>query len=201
MSDSTIFVSTLELPDPYNLAEVGAWVEYGRRKVCLTLKDPGTIHRCRYEMAWIDIQETQPWKGEPLWVTGHRRPPGAEWSRTVFTPAATKAMGAEILPIVARFGFSSWWLEIHRATKGETAKTESDAQRVEAERLVQYHARRAELGELYGSGLVDVVPVEGVRVEELDYDMRWKRSDAAARLVFGDDDIGWITREGKLVPS
>lgn len=199
---TSIFVSTLELPDPYNTADVGAWVEYGKRKVCLTLNTPGTLHRCRYEMAWLDVTEMYPWKGEPLYVSGQRRPPGGEWSRQSFTDAARKSMSAEILPVVSRYGFERWWLEVHRATKGQQIQSESESQIVEVEKIVTYHRRRVELGGLWSSGLLDLVPVEGVRVEMLDsgYDMRWARVDVAAKLLFGDDHLGWMTRDGKVVP-
>lgn len=202
MTDATVFVSTLELPDPYNTAELGAWVEYGKRKVCLTLKDPGSLYRCRYIMAWLDVTEREPWRGEPLSVWGSRRPTDDKsWSRVGFTDTARKSIETEILPLVSRYGFERWWLEVHRATKGEQMQTESTSAIVEAEKILTYHRRRAELGELWSADLVEIVPVTTrATVEELGYDMRWSRVDVAARLMFGNDHLGWMSREGKLLP-
>lgn len=66
-------MTALVLPEPFASAPASAHTEYGKRVVTWTLSDPGEIARNGYQIAWVDITEREPWKGEPLWVSATRR--------------------------------------------------------------------------------------------------------------------------------
>lgn len=202
----TTLLDQLVLPAPYDTGELGAWTEYGKRKVSITLKEPGSLHRNLFSMCWIDVTEQKPWRGEPLWVSGQRRPPDSDLARQSFTDAARKAIAAELLPVVQRYGFHRWWCELHRE-KGDRAAQEGRSRAEESAKAQRWHTAHAELGELYADGVVDPVALPPTPVGErarrlayIEYDGRWGYAEAVARLMLGEEQVGWMTSDGKLLP-
>jgi hypothetical protein len=198
-------LTALVLPSPFDMAEVGAHTEYGHREVTWHLREPGELHRNRYDMAWVEVHEQEPWRGEPLWLRASRRTAPGGWSRVPFTDAARASLHKLLVPLVARYGFSRLWME-HRNTRAagelEHYRSAEDDALTEAR---WWNARR-ELAEMQSDGFVDAIPVRdefGHRPTECriygDRSRHWER--VAARAVVNGEQVGWFTVKGELVPS
>lgn len=191
----------LSLPPPLLEAKPSAHVEYGRRAICWSLTEPGSWHLCRYNMAWLDVSEREPWAGEPLHLSATRRL-HYESPRDSFTDKSRTLIAAELLPLVARYGFSRLWVELHRTKTTEHHVSRAEQARAEA----QWWQQRSDLNEMHMLGVVDFRPVRPddgrrevtVKVVPEHGSMSYEPVMAAA-LVDGDQ-VGWMTRGGQLIP-
>lgn len=196
--------ATLNLPGPLATARAGAHQEYSRRTISWTLPDAGTWHLCRYEMAWVTVTEEVPWKGEPLSLWAHRRT-SSNGARESFTDKARKAIAAEVIPVVARYGFNCLWVELHRlkSTDGPRARAEQAA----AEAV--WWRQSADLHDMHALGLVEFVPVtDADRGERRDltvkvvpeYHGQGHHLPVAARAMVHGEQVGWMTTSAQLIP-
>lgn len=196
--------AVIELPAPYADATATASTQHWRRRVSWTLYEPGELHRNKYAYAWVEVAEREPWKGEPLRVIAQRRLT-ANGQRSGFTDLATKAIAAELLPIIQRYGFTRLWLETRQAK----AYREINAATGNAERLTRETAwwkQKAELAELEADGVLDfrpIVPPPGERlerIENLDSTGRYDQSRKAAEARCMGELVGYMTDTGELLP-
>lgn len=199
-------MSTLTLPEPFASANAGAHTEYGKRKISWTLAEPGEIARNGYQIAWVEITEREPWKGEPLWVSATRRPPGTEgWSRVRFTDKGREAISGILLPLVARYGFTRLWLDLHRTkhTAGDHAQAIAEAQRV-----VDWHVACRELTDMHAAGVLDFKPADPKLLAQrytvpvaAAYGSGRDWEPVMAQAFLDGESVGWITSRGQLVPD
>jgi hypothetical protein len=195
----------LDLPEPFASAEVGAEVEYSHRKVGWTLYGPGDIHRNRYEIAWVEIREDRPWRGEPLYLSATRRPPGTSYSRVSFTDKARDQLHAELVPVVARYGFTRLWSELH-AAKATAVRDRSAA--AEARRIARWWDTKGDLAEMERDGVLEFRPL---RVEPYDRTPRQRMpaqnpsgmtwEEVTAEALHDGHRVGWVTRTGVVIPD
>jgi hypothetical protein len=202
--------SGLVLPGP--LADVdekdtGAWLEYGRRQVTWTLRGPGKWHLNSWSYAWIDVHEERPFAGEPLSLWATRRIDDSA-SRVSFTDKGRAAIKAEVLPVIARYGFDRLWMEL---TAAKAAASDFDRPIREAEARVEWWKMKRDLGEWMAAGELqfighDTDPVTGghgehrVRIAR-DYHHGGFETDATlARAMHGGEHVGWLLRGGEVVP-
>lgn len=194
-----------QLPAPYNTAvDVGAWTSYGKRCITFRLDGPATLHRCHYWMAWIDITEREPWRGEPLWVTAQRRT-GETHIRTPFTDAAARAIQADLLPAVQRIGFNTAWLDLHRAKSHDGCVPAAE----EADRRAAWWRLKDTLHQMHADGLVDFQPVPhppiGTRGQTVavvtTHTTHYEWATPVASGWVDGEQVGWITDKGELVPT
>ena len=200
--------ATLTLPAPFTDCEVGAYMEHGRRQLCWRLEEPGQLARNRYVMAWFDLSERVPFKGEPLWLSATRRLPGDSYARQSFTAAGRDAVAALVLPAVMRYGFSRAWTEAHGA---KAARSVDSAQRAvdDARARARWFEECAELASMHAAGLLEFRPVPdaplGQRAQTvalIGSDNRRSFDEVAAEAVLPDGErAGWLTRRGDLVPD
>lgn len=198
-------MSPLALPEPFASADMGAHTSYGRRQVCWNIAGPGELFRNRYERCWVDVEEREPWRGEPLWLHATRRPQAdASWQRVGFTDRGREALAALLLPLVARYGFSRLWLDLHRL-KGDQGAREAMAR---AEREAMWWMHRSDLQAMHAEGLIEfrphrdpdgcrplTVPVLSAHHQPPSYE------NVAASAVVDGEQVGWITTTGNLVPN
>ena len=202
MSASTDTAS-LVLPTPLTGADVTAYVEHGRRVVCWTVRGHGSWHRCSWAWAWFDITEREPWRGEPLWLSAQRRVRESDM-RSSFTPKARDAIAAEVVPVVARYGFGRLWLEVRRgAADGGAARRQA----VRAETEAQWWRMAADLADWHAGGRLAFEPVPSPRLGEralsvavlAEHDHRRPRT-CLARVFMDGEQVGWVTDSGGVVP-
>jgi hypothetical protein len=142
------------------------------------------------------------WKGEPLRVTATRRV-GSDWRRP-FTAAGRKAVEALLLPPVAKYGFDRLWLETFARKDTERAAALHVAQkRKEAE----WWSMVGDLAAMLREGVLEFRPwkdAEGRRAMTVPVltshtsHLSWK--EVAAEAVLDGERVGWMTRDGDLVP-
>lgn len=202
----TATTDTLVLPAPFDTAEVGAYTQYGRRCVAFTLKQPGTLFRNQYAIAWITVVEDRPWSGEPLRIQTDRRPGSMDAMRQPFTEAGRKALEGLLLPHIARYGFGRWWTELH-ADAGIDARNDAEKRLADLKAVSRFLTDLVELGDMYANGVLDIAPYPPrsvdcpqPRADRIGYDGRWERVTVAAELSFGGELVGWLTDDAKLVP-
>lgn len=192
---------TLTLPAILEGVPMGAHTEYGKRLICWTLPEPGELYRNRYEIAWIDVTEREPWKGEPLWLSATRRHPGAS-GRVPFTDLGRDALHADIVPQIARHGFGDLWLALHR-TKGSGAAEEA----ARAHRVASWWDQKAALDDMHQLGLVEFVPIDqrehprGLRKQIAEGNRGTTSTDVGARAFVDGVSVGWMTTRGELIPN
>ncbi len=188
-----------QLPAPYDTAQASAGLEYRRRHITLTLTGPGQLHRCAYELAWLTISEREPWAGEPLWLSATRRAPGDTWSRILFTDRARTALAAQLVPVIARHGFGTWWAQLHQARPVDHTR-QADT----AAGIATWWTDRQDLTDWYAAGHVHLTPITGddrPRVLTVDPGHRSITSaEIAARAWRDGEHVGWLTTDGALIP-
>lgn len=189
----------MTLPEPIGLpsTERGAWICYGKRKVSWRVVEPGVLHRNAYEMAWFEVVEREPWRGEPLWLSGTRKV-GESW-REPFTTKSIEKFSKELLPAIAKYGFGRLWTETHRE---KPDRTEPEIQ--ELEEAVRFHREKAELEEMHRAGLLEFLPLPqdkrlpSVGVPHLGR-TSWDR--VVGRVMLDGELVGWVTEDSHIVPN
>lgn len=197
---------TVRLPAPFDGVPIGHMS--GARFVEWALTEPGQLHRNRYHAAWVEVREGAPWRGEPLHLSAYRRVTEGSWSREPFTEAATKALHAGIVPLIARYGFDRLWRECCQVGGGNVRGGIDDA-----ERYLAWWRDRGELVDMFEAGMVDLVPVDdqagmftrGERIPPVAVYHHVASSvsyrEVSARVMVGGEQVGWMTRSGELVPA
>lgn len=195
---------TSRLPAPFNEAcDVGAHTSYGKRVITLRLDQPGNLHRNQYNMAWFDITEREPWRGEPLWVTTQRRTSTESWLRQPFTDAAARRIQADLLPAIQRIGFNTAWLALHRAKGHDGCVPAAE----EAERRAAWWRLKDTLHQMHADGDVDFRPVPptpiGTRGETVavvtTHTTNYEWATPMASAWVAGEQVGWVTDKGDLV--
>lgn len=189
------------LPAPYADARWTSGLTYNRRHLTATITGPGELHRNTYEMAWFEIIEAEPWRGESRHISCLRRR-GTTYAREGFTPAAQKAIQATLLPIVHRYGFDRWWNELHR-TRGDIAVCEQRASY--AQRVAEWWRLRGDLVAMHAAGDLELRGhPEGhygpATVLSTDQYGRVERTEVVASAWCHGEQVGWLTRNAELVP-
>lgn len=193
---------TLALPSPLAGATACAGTSYGKRSINWTISEPGEWHRNRYSMAWVEVTEREPWKGEPLSLWPTRRPPDATLARESFTEKARAAIQAEVLPIISRYGFSRLWVDLHRVRR--TADMDTAVNRAAAE--LDWHRQQRDLHEMHQAGDIEFVPlaIERGREQRVAVVPRYRGDSSTnavhARAIVHGEQVGWITDHGDLIP-
>lgn len=196
----------LVVPAPFDTAPMAAHVEHGRRKVEWTLEASGELHRNRYVRAWVEVRETEPWRGDRLALSATRRPTdGSSWARVGFTPAACHRLHEVLVPAVARYGFNRLWAGLHGArARPDEARRGADAARAEA----AWWDTKADLSEMHAAGAIELRPLgpefgprEFTQEVACQYGDRRKREPVAAEAHLNGGRVGWVTRRGELIPD
>lgn len=120
----------------------------GKRSLIWTVHGPGELHRCRFDIAWVEVTEREPMRGEPLWLALSRRA-DLDQPRGPFTDACHTAAKAELMPLLAR-DFGTRWEAAHRPTVAGDWLDAADEARARA----RWFDRANELSELYAAGMV-----------------------------------------------
>lgn len=200
----------LVLPGPLaDVAEsdVGAWMDYGRRQVSWTLRVPGKWHLNAWTFAWVDVKEERPFAGEPLSLWASRRLEDSS-SRVSFTDKGRAAIKAEVLPVIARYGFERLWMEL---TAAKFKRADHDKAISEAEARVEWYKMKRDLGEWMAAGDLqfighDTDPVTGghrehrVRVAREYHHGGYETDATLARAMHDGEHVGWLTSGGDVVP-
>lgn len=201
----TLTAPPLTLPAPLAGEPVGGYVQHGYRYLSWGPLPAGEYARNRWAMAWVEVREDRPWKGEPLWLTAYRRPPGHSLTRVPFTDKGRAALHAEVVPAIARYGFDRLWAEA-RSTRSavELAERNASDARVEA----AWFDAKATVESMLADGMVEFRPVEGpdgrpltVRVVKAHSQQRRTWDFVAAEALVAGERVGWVTREGDVVPE
>lgn len=192
---------TLQLPDPFASVEIGAWMEHGRRYLSWRLMDPGTLHRNRYAIAWFEVKEWEAFRGDRLsfWATRRQTMTAP---RESFTDAAREALSHQVLPVIARYGFSQAWTECHAQKAGQAARGHQAAVE-EASRVVEWHRLQGELLEAHAAGLVEFRPIgpQDRSVTTVIGHGGRQRQEVSALALLDGERVGLLTRSGDLVPD
>lgn len=197
-------VLALDLPAPLADITPAAHLDRGRRTITWTVTDPGELHRNTYAMAWIEVYESAPWRGEPLWLSASRRR-DESWSREPFTDRARDALHTAIVPQLARC-FADLWLDLHR-----TRATPSDRRTLVGRAIASWCEQADHLAEMHALGLLEFRPVTpdevrerfgrcGVGVPIWDEHQGVRIEDAVAWAVLDGEHVGWMLRTGWVVP-
>lgn len=188
------------LPAPFDSADVSAGLSWSRRVVTMTLRQPGQLHRCRYDIAWIELRESAPWRGEPHVHATRRDAPNAP--RIAFTPTATKHVARDLLPVVVGDTFDRWWTSLHQARHSADPHRECAAR---ARRIVEWLDLRIELADAYGRGHIALRPLsddDRPRTQLIvDGTGRLVREELLAEASISRSHVGWLTRTGELIPD
>jgi hypothetical protein len=196
----------LQLPAPFDMAELGAGLESGQRYVSWTLTRPTTLYRNRFFLAVIEIIEGELWRGEPLRLSADR------WAnkradRAPFTAAGRDDLQRLLVPPVARYGFSRLWTRVHgehQYLKVDDARAAVDAALCEA----TWWEAVAVLRELHAGGHLAFRPlrhVDGQPRRQLVAHHRRRSSPTYDEVVgeafHGGEHVGWLTVDGLVVPD
>lgn len=201
----TLTAPPLALPAPLTGEPVGGYVQYSHRYLSWGPLPAGEYARNRWDMAWVEVREDRPWKGEPLWLTAYRRPPGHGISRVPFTDKGRDTLHAEVVPVIARYGFDRLWTEARGASAavGVAERNARDA-RVEA----AWFDAKATVQSMLADGLVEFRPAAGangrpltVRVVNPHSPQRRTWDFVAAEALVAGERVGWVTRDGDVVPE
>lgn len=206
-------MTALLLPPRLDGAAMSCGTSYGKRTISWTVAKAGEWHRNRFSMAWLEVSEREPWRGEPLWLSAYRRPVDSTLAREPFTDRAREQLSSEILPWVARYGFSRLWTDLHRrAGRSDPAALDRARQAMEAQvqraaAELAWHRLATELADMHADGLTDLDPLprsHDRRQPRVAVVPRY-RGDApvqpvAARVLVDGDQVGWVTDHGQLVP-
>lgn len=201
---------TLTLPAPFDTVTPGPYFDYGKRTVCWSLRTPGVLHRNQFSMAWFDITERVPFKGEPLWLSATRRPPDANHARVSFTDSARAALARQLLPVVARYGFDRWWTELHQAKTAAMADG-NNLGRTHAVKVVEWYDVQAELVAMHADGMLEMRPLtveQATRAHGNGYTVDIPQSRgtttcsqrAGGSLWLNGEQVGWLGTDGTLLP-
>lgn len=189
-----------DLPPPFDVAEVAASVSHGRRRITLTIPVPGSLYRCGFRRAWFELTEREPWSGRPSLIAT-RQPPGAGWAnRTSFTTAANRRIVDDVLPPVIRYGWATWWSEVHRRREPDCDAVE---QAEHALRVARWWLWVSSLQTSYafGSLMLDPLPApHGIsRQRRVDLWGNVTREPVIAAAVVQGQTVGWLTDTGDLL--
>lgn len=203
--------TTLTLPLPEYLNDAGtptAHIEYGCRHIGWTLTDPGELHRNRFTWAHIGVREGVEWRGEPLYVTTQRRTSDTSYVRTSFTEAARVRLQAEVVPVIARYGFDRLWTELSRDISGFRSATAARAEAAEARRVADWWDLKAEVTEMHELGVTELKLIEKdphIRTAQVRVAHPHGRGTTyepvVAEVVANGERVGWMLRTGGLVPN
>lgn len=199
---------TLALPD-YLPEQAAATTQHGRRVIAWTITDPGEIHRNQYRWARIAVTEREPWKGEPLWLSAQRRTSPTSHIASSFTDKARDRMHTDIVPVVARRGFTAMWLDLHRSPSRWRSAEQARAEADDAALVVEWWRAKAELLDMHTDGLLDFLPVERVPLGEhpvtvrvcRSHDRQWTHEHPVAAAFLDGEQVGWMLDSGELVPT
>ena len=198
-------------PAPLDAAtSVGAWTEYGRRKVSWSIIAPGVFARNNFAMAWIEVVEDVPFRGEPLSVRAQRRI-DEHSPRESFADTARTRLVEAIVPAVARYGFDRLWTEVHRGRHRPSGSGRAVAR---AEAVLAWHRNQVTLVEMHADGLVTFDRVgfhEGTAwtttqrdspglQRAVDHDGRVGWQAVIARAVANGEHVGWLDGHTRLIP-
>lgn len=178
-----------------------AHIRFRRRSLHWRIDNPGTLHANRFEMAWIQLEERQPMRGEPLWVTAHRRT-GTDLARERFTDTASDKIHRTLAPVFAR-DFNDRWERAHQAQTNPRGAIEAAAK---ARARAEWHDRQAELVELWSLGLLGTRAHEPDETGFLPTGHRvvvpshygTETVDALADLLLDGEHVGWLTERGPI---
>lgn len=196
---------TLVLPAPFTGCEIGAHLEHGRRQLTWRIEGPGQLARNGFEMAWFDVAERDPFRGEPLWLSATRRPLGQEsYGRQGFTDRGREHVAHLVLPVIARYGFDRAWSEAHQA-KAHKIIDSAKAGEAEALWVAEWWRAQADLAHMLADGALRFRACEqGLgrwpTVAVMDRAGRRDRRDVVAAALLDGEQVGWMTRHGDLVP-
>lgn len=181
-----------------------AGVSRGCRVLSWTLPGPGSLARNSYEMAWVEITEERPFKGEPLrvWFTRRR---GETYSRESFTDAGRLALKADLMPYIAR-AFGEIW-STHSAKRNG-----AESARLAAEKMAAYSTwweHHAALMDAYAQGVVDLRPTPPTPIGQHPFKIRVLNTyrldgdyeEVMAEAMMGGERVGWMTTSGLLAPT
>lgn len=212
---TVIDAPALVLPAPFDTVEPGAHMEHGKRLLSWTLTGPGNLFRNRYAIAWVEISEREPWRGEPLSVWATRRVDMSA-ARMSFTDPGREAVAALLLEPVVRYGFDRLWVDRHGAGQKPSDALDAAAR---ARREQVWWETKADLAEMHGKGLLSfrgchtgadgVWEAEWVRRGRADSQRvvcEWGGNrngweEVSARVFLGVEPVGWVTRGGDLIPD
>lgn len=205
----TAATPTLTLPD-YLLA-AGApstCIQYGRRHIGWTLTEPGELYRNRFDWAHIEVYEGYEWRGEPLHVRTQRRTSAASHVRPGFTDAARTRMQAEIIPVVARYGFDRLWTELSRSVPSFRSASNARAEAAECRQIADWWDLKAELTELHELGVTEMRLVDrdehgrAMQVQVAHpYGRGMTHEPVVGEILASGERVGWMLRTGELVPN
>lgn len=181
---------------------------HSKRRLTWQLTEPGRIFRNDFTTLYIEVVEQEPWKGEPLYLTTQRTQARNGSGRTNLTDAATRSLSAQILPIVIRYGFSRAWAEAFGARMaGSNASIDYERRRAQAE--ATWWQLYADLADMAANGLLDFVPLPTTQTYGREHSidrahtpgtMRPRREHPTAEARFQGELVGYMTREGSLLP-
>lgn len=194
-------MTALVLPGPLTGAEPGAWFEYNCRVVSWTVPTPGVWHRNSWVFAWFEVKERNAWYGDALWFGGQRRHGDITSIRTGFTDRGREAMSREVLPVIARYGFDRLWMELRQV---KAAAERFDRPIREAEAAVEWWRMKQDLAGWMAAGDLTFEPVRDAREHRIRVCCSYRQYDykaAGARAMLDGAHVGWMTRDGELVPK
>lgn len=151
-------------------------------------------NRARYDYAWVEATELNPFRGEPVAVTAHRRPHN-QYTREPF-PAATLSHISGWVLTALRGRFDGWWWQLWQNRNHNSTET---IRRHEA-RAAWYREQQFLHELLSDHGAPDAVrPLRDsgpniVTPDGLDR--------AVAEIVVDGERLGWICAlHGEIIPT
>ncbi len=193
------------LLDLIDIDQPAARAHGGKRALTWTVHGPDELHRCRFDIAWIEVTEREPMRGEPLQLALYRRT-DRDQPRGPFTDACRAAAKAEIMPLLAR-NFGERWEAAHRPSAASNWLNAS----ADAHARARWFDRANELSEMYAAGMAtlrtpeldDTDRARGfVRPPEVTILSEYSRTERVQRIAdvwLDGEHVGYLTARG-VVP-
>lgn len=161
----------------------------------------GVLLRNECHAIYLTVEETVPWKGEPLRVFAQRRiDKGTVWG--TFTDTAAASIRNTVSEAVQRAGFHTLWT---RSQARQINVPELAANRVRAAAdLLEWTRMLGELEEMIVAG-AEFRPCQPTRISRGDYHLHAHKirpqTVASAEILHDGDRVGWVTTTGEIVPT